>query len=357
MKVSIGSKIVKGPWGGGNLFAINLKNYLENKGIDVVTDLDDDDIDIILMTEPRFTSPSSAYTHLDVNKYLNFVKRDSIVVHRVNECDEKRIDPNKKTRNKHFVNKYIIGANKSADFTVFVSSWLKDLYLEQGINSKQYMVILSGSDKNIFNRKNIIKWNKKDPLKVVTHHWGANWNKGFKFYLKLDKLIEENIFDHSLQFSYIGNIPEDINLKNTDLVHPLYGQELAEKIKEHHLYITGSINEPSGNHHIEAAQCGLPILYINSGGIPEYCDGYGEEFDDTNFKEKLEAIINNYDLHFENLKKYDKDSNNMCDEYFTLFRDLLERKNQVLDSRDMNFNNSKISKKIYNFKKDILSNF
>ena len=357
MKVSIGSKIIKGPWGGGNLFAINLKNYLENKGIDVVTDLEDDDIDIILMTEPRYTSPSSAYTHMDINKYLNFVKRDSIVIHRVNECDEKRIDPNKKIRNKHFVNKYIIGANKSADFTVFVSSWLKDLYLEQGINSKQYSVILSGSDKDIFNRKNIIKWNKKETLKVVTHHWGANWNKGFKFYLMLDKLIEENILDYDIQFTYIGNIPENIRFKNTNLVPPLSGIELAEKIKEHHLYITGSINEPSGNHHIEAAQCGLPILYINSGGIPEYCDGYGEVFDDSNFEEKLEAIINNYDLHFENLKKYENDSYKMCEEYFTLFSDLLARKNEVLNIRDMHFNNSKISKKIYNFKKEVLRNF
>ena len=96
MKVSIGSKIVEGPWGGGNLFAINLKKFLENKGIEVVTDLNDEDIDIILMTEPRFTSPSSAFTHLDVNKYLNFVKRDSIVVHRVNECDEKELTQIKK---------------------------------------------------------------------------------------------------------------------------------------------------------------------------------------------------------------------------------------------------------------------
>ena len=30
MKISIGTKIKDGPWGGGNLFAINLKNYLEN---------------------------------------------------------------------------------------------------------------------------------------------------------------------------------------------------------------------------------------------------------------------------------------------------------------------------------------
>ena len=29
MKISIGTNIKDGPWGGGNLFAINLKNYLE----------------------------------------------------------------------------------------------------------------------------------------------------------------------------------------------------------------------------------------------------------------------------------------------------------------------------------------
>ena len=32
MKISIGSKIIDGPWGGGNLFVINLKNYLIDKG-------------------------------------------------------------------------------------------------------------------------------------------------------------------------------------------------------------------------------------------------------------------------------------------------------------------------------------
>ena len=29
MIVSIGTKIKDGPWGGGNLFAINLRNYLD----------------------------------------------------------------------------------------------------------------------------------------------------------------------------------------------------------------------------------------------------------------------------------------------------------------------------------------
>ena len=65
--------------------------------------------------------------------------------------------------------------------------------------------------------------------------------------------------------------------------------------------MTGSLNEPSGNHHIEAAQCGLPLLYINSGGIPEYCEGYGVSFEEHNFVEKLGEIITEYDHFFEKI--------------------------------------------------------
>ena len=39
----------------------------------------------------------------------------------------------------------------------------------------------------------------------------------------------------------------------------------------------------------------MPILYINSGGIPEYCDGFGEKFNPLNFETKLEEIIKNYE--------------------------------------------------------------
>ena len=49
MKVSIGTNIKDGPWGGGNLFAVNLKTYLLNNGHEVVHDLKHDDLDIILI--------------------------------------------------------------------------------------------------------------------------------------------------------------------------------------------------------------------------------------------------------------------------------------------------------------------
>ena len=60
-------------------------------------------------------------------------------------------------------------------------------------------------------------------------------------------------------------------LKQLKLSSLFYGKELANELRKHDIYITGSKNEPSGNHHMEGALCGLPILYVNSGALPEYC--------------------------------------------------------------------------------------
>ena len=61
MKISFGSKIINGPYGGGNNFIKNLKQFLEEKGHVVVTDLKDNDIDIILLTNPLIDSETSTF--------------------------------------------------------------------------------------------------------------------------------------------------------------------------------------------------------------------------------------------------------------------------------------------------------
>ena len=187
MKISIGTNIKEGPWGGGNLFAKNLKIFLEESGHDVYDNLLVDDLDIILITEPRKTSESSAFTHIDVKRYLDYVNDKTIVIHRINECDERK--------NTNYVNKYIIQANKIADQTIFVSEWLKSVYVKQGINEKNNNVILAGSNRDIFNSNNFTPWTSDKKLRIVTHHWGANWNKGFEVYDKLDKLSKTEFKD------------------------------------------------------------------------------------------------------------------------------------------------------------------
>tara|TARA_B100001939_G_C16930367_1_gene613670 strand:+ start:104 stop:1153 length:1050 start_codon:yes stop_codon:yes gene_type:complete len=344
MKISIGTNIKEGPWGGGNLFAINLRNYLIKQGHNVVHNLKDDDIDIILITEPRKTSESSAFTHIEVLNYLSYVKSDTLVVHRFNECDERK--------NTNYVNKYLINANKVADHTIFVSDWLRQLYVNQGLMRENLDVIYAGADENIFNSNNLIKWDSVGPIKLVTHHWGANWNKGFDFYLILDELVGKAEWKNKLEFTYIGNIPQKANFKNSSIIKPLSGALLADEIKKNHIYITGSINEPSGNHHIEASQCGLPVLYINSGGIPEYCNNYGIMFNNKeDFEEKLLNLIENYSTFSKKLESYPFSASKMSLDYLNLFERMYENKEVYFKSRDIEYKKSFFGKKIFNYKR------
>tara|TARA_Y100000996_G_C22548091_1_gene652639 strand:+ start:1259 stop:2323 length:1065 start_codon:yes stop_codon:yes gene_type:complete len=343
VKVSIGTNIKEGPWGGGNLFAINLTNYLKKQGHEVVNNLKDEDIDIILLTEPRKTSESSAFTHIDVWYYKTLINKEALVVHRLNECDERK--------NTKFVNKYLLEANKVADQTIFVSEWLRNLFINHGDISERNEVILAGADSNIFNRDGYKAWDRKEKLRIVTHHWGANWYKGFDIYKEIDNLLSKNYWKNKIEFTYIGNYPKDINFDNTKIVNPLSGKKLANKIKENHVYITASRNEPSGNHHIEGAQCGLPILFINSGGIPEYCTDYGVEFNEENFQEKLEEIVDNYNTYEKNMENYPFSSNQMCREYLDLFKLLLSQKNEIIKSRKHSFEINRYQKYIYYLKR------
>ena len=342
MKVSIGTNIHDGPWGGGNLFAINLKNYLLEQGHEVTHNILDNDIDIVLLTEPRKTSPSSAYTNYDVDDYITYINPNALVVHRVNECDEHK--------NTNFINKYISYANKSADSTIFVSSWIKHLYIKnQDIKNKPHKVILAGADSTIFNPSNRNIWNGNSKIKFVTHHWSNNWNKGFDVYKKFDELLNINYFNENFEFNFIGRLPENFSFKNVNVIEPKQGLDLSNELKKNHFYITGTINEPSGNHHIEAAQCGLPVMFIDSGGVKEYCSGFGIEFTLENLEEKVNEARDDFFKHSKNILNYDKNSEKMCKEFLEYFKFLLKNKDDLISKRK-NKKKSLIKNLYFNFK-------
>ena len=169
------------------------------------------------------------------------------------------------------------------------------------MSNDKTIVIMSGSNRKVFKNYNNKLSNNK--VNIVTHHWSSHKNKGFESYKLLDSLLSNSEWKDILQFTYIGNTSSEYMLNNSNIIEPLSGIDLAKNLSQNDIYLTGSINEPSGNHHIEAALCGLPVLYLNSGGIPEYCKGFGVSYNNLEeFEDKLKIIIKEKDKYKKNLK-------------------------------------------------------
>jgi glycosyltransferase involved in cell wall biosynthesis len=296
---------------------------LEAGGHQVCFELDAQDIDLILLTEVRGRSPSAAFHAGTVLRYLQFRNPRAVVVHRINECDER-----KGTRH---MNRLLRRANYVADHSVFVGSWLRALPLwRRGAAS----VILNGGDAATFQRRPSPPPEERQPLRVVTHHWGAHWMKGFDVYEHLDQLLQQDSWRGKIEFTHVGNVPPGFRYTTTRHVPPLSGPELAAELSSHHAYLTGSMNEPGGMHHVEGALCGLPIIYRSSGALPEYCDGFGIEFvGPDDLPAALERMMAEYDRWWAALEEYPHTSERMCREYIELFERLVSERDEIVARR------------------------
>lgn len=319
-------KMTDEPFGGGNQFGKALSAYLTKRGHSVFFDLTQKNLDLILLTDPRSYLHSVAFGPIEILNYVRKINPRVILVHRINECDERK---GTKT-----VNRELALANSIMDHTIYIASWLVDLFKNQGLAfTKDYSVILNGADPSIFTfEKKTLDPTKK--IKLVTHHWGANTMKGWDVYAKIDEWLKDSAFASKYEFHYIGNVPKDTQIKNIILHKPCNGQELASLIKSCDIYITASVNEPAGMHHIEGALCGLPLLYRNSGALPEYCTGFGVMFEGVNdVQSSLEQLVAKYDFYTERMTHYENTSEKMCREYVALFEKLIGEKEKIIKSR------------------------
>ena len=324
LRISINARKMEGPYGGGNQFANTLDKYLCSQGDQTFRELVPG-LDLILILSAQEKLKITSYDIEDIADYL-IRNPKTVIVQRVNTCNEQRgADLG--------INQAVMQANRLADHTVFVSTWLKDLHLSQGFKCSFYSVILNGSDHTMFHSKGYKRWDKKEPMRLVTHHWGGNWMKGFDIYERLDELLQTEPFKHTISFTYIGNLPKDFHFKNATYVEPIHGVQLASLIRQHHVYLTASQNEPGANHQNEGASCGLPLLYRESGCLPEYCNGFGISFTEENFEEKLHEMLATYDYWVDRMENFCHMAERMCDNYCNLFMELLEQREEVLKRR------------------------
>jgi hypothetical protein len=139
MILSINTKISRTSSGGLNQFLTLVKEHFEMSGHSVLFNLERTPADLILVTHP-----SESLIHSTMAEIRRFLVRhpETFFVHRINTCDEHRGygDDNEK----------ILELNKLADYTVFISSFLKDLYVGQGFDAgRPCSILMAGPAGNL----------------------------------------------------------------------------------------------------------------------------------------------------------------------------------------------------------------
>ena len=275
----------RGPWGGSSPFVVQLKRYLQRRGYDVRFDLHKK-VDVIVLIDPRDDLQFKSFGMEEIRAYKKINPKVK-VLHRINECDQRK--------NSSFMDELLKNANEIADHTVFIANWLQDYHSERWFNRENsHSVIYNGADPKVFHPIGSAIYDDKDTFRIVSHHWSDNMLKGFDIYSKIDQAIERGQLE-GVELWIVGRWPSEIKWHETRLFPPSQGKKLADTLRSCHAYVTASRWEPCGMHHVEGAQCGLPLLYhLDGGGIVEAGERYGLSFGDDDFIDAIKSLRNDY---------------------------------------------------------------
>lgn len=314
-------------YGGGNISVFYIiRKIIETYSDFVLTYELDNDINLYLIIDPFKDNNFKKYSIDDIVTHRNTINPNGKIIIRVNDCDKTRVITNINTSREH----KIITNISSIDYFIFNSNFIKSYYFEKlkekniTIDNSKCTVITNGCDENIFkNEPKQIDINK--PVKILSHHWSNNINKGYETYYNLWKYGKNNK-DKKIEFVFIGkNVPD--MFKEVEIIGPYVREELSSEINKTHIYITDSRYDSCPNHVLEALSCGLPVLYSNcEGGARELCMmselEVGEIY--NNFDEllvKIDKIRNNYDYYRNNISqcKYLYEIKYCVNRYYNVF--------------------------------------
>jgi glycosyltransferase involved in cell wall biosynthesis len=269
--VAINMRATSGPWGGSSTFVAQLRAFLRARGYRVTCRLGPE-VDAIVLIDPREDLQLKAFGMAEIIAHKQRHPRVR-VIHRINECDQRK--------GTNFMDAFLAEANAHADYTVFIAEWLREYHAARWFDTRRpHEVIYNGADCAIFHPIGQHPWQPGETLRVVTHHWSDNPLKGFDVYEEVDRLIDAGKLP-GFELRVIGRWPARIQWKSARTAPPLAGRALAAALRECHLYLTATRWEPCGMHHVEGAQCGLPLLYHeDGGGVVEAGLKYGLGFRD-----------------------------------------------------------------------------
>ncbi len=257
------------PWGGVNSFFRNFKKYSEvDKRVKISNKFSEADV---ILTVGHYSGPGVIMKKWQLKNISRGLSLNNFLGRIIGRGDKKltfRLDGLRRV--------YAPEASKSddllienlklADSAVFQSAFSKNSFLNENILfPEKHSIILNGADTDNFHPDKSSEFKSKY-LRIVSNSWSSNLNKGFACIAEFSKI-------EKVRISHIGNWPEDIPSEQVRLLGIMDQEKIGDILREADFLLFPSKNEACSNVVIEALASGLPVLYHNSGGNSEICQG------------------------------------------------------------------------------------
>lgn len=161
-----------------------------------------------------------------------------------------------------------------ADATVFQSRYSAEASRERGLAFREPTVVPNAVDPAIFHPP-AVRRPRGSRLRLVSTSWSPNPRKGGPTYRWLGERLDADRFE----YTFVGQSSEA--LPGVRTLPPLPSRELADVLRHHDVFVTASIDDPCSNALLEALACGLPALFVESGGHRELVGEAGVGFRST----------------------------------------------------------------------------
>lgn len=161
---------------------------------------------------------------------------------------------------------------KLADATIAISKATVEMYRQIGIELIEPHVIYNPCDRRIFHPDGRLSFRRDRRTRLISTSWSDNPKKGAPVFAWLEMELDPDRFD----LTFVGNSP--VRFHRARHIPPVTSIELASLLRDHDVFVTATENDAYSNALVEALSCGLPAVYLDSGGSREAVSNAGFAF-------------------------------------------------------------------------------
>jgi glycosyltransferase involved in cell wall biosynthesis len=169
-----------------------------------------------------------------------------------------------------------------ADATIAISRATIDMYRTLGIELVAPRVIHNPVDPEIFHRRGRLPFDRGRRTRIVSVSWSDNRRKGGPELRWLESALDPRRYE----ITFVGNTQE--SFERVRHVPPLPSHQLAALLREQDVFFTATQHDAYSNALVEALSCGLPAVYLASGGSGEAVKDAGFAFAE---REEIPALL------------------------------------------------------------------